>query len=70
MKIIILFNFTSFPASHILYRIQQDERDQISRVEDGLFLTNFRGAERKEELIEKGITHVVNVNGGNKIPSA
>ena len=43
---------------------QQDERDQISRIDDGLFLTNHRGVERKEEMNEKGITHVINVNGG------
>jgi len=46
------------------YSGTEAERNVISRIDEYLFLTNFRGVEKKEEMKELGLTHVVNVNGG------
>jgi len=51
----------------------QAERDEISEIIPNLlYLTNHRGAEKREELLALGVRQVLNVNGGadeNAFPS-
>ena len=48
------------------YSGTEEERNRISRVDDSLFLTNWRGVEQLAEMQKLGITHVLNVNGGEE----
>lgn len=41
---------------------EQADRDRISQVSSSLFITNWRGVERADELQELGIRHIICVN--------
>ena len=51
------------PPPFYPYSGTAEERDQVSEVLDGrLYLTNWRGAEDREEVVERrGVTHVLSV---------